>query len=173
MIGPPGICASPGTHLRGDLELEWSHGVEWIDQNGIVGIACEGDLTVDGDVLNWTVDWGPMLFVRGNLTLRNLIKGGSSMMVLGSVEASGLVVGDYNHASLRIAGDVSAHAYILLDHYGYVGGELKAPAMNDRDDDMQDLVVPRAFADEWDMSPEPKLLWALQRAGVEVLLKKA
>ncbi len=82
------------------------------------------------------------------------------------------MVGEYNHGRIEVAGDLSAHAYILLDHSGHVGGEIKAPVLKDRDDDLQDLVVPQAFGDEWDTMPDAKLLWALQRAGVEVLLEK-
>lgn len=156
-----------GTHLSGDLELEWD--ADWVRRNGIVCIACEGDLTVDGDLLNFNGDGGPVLGVARGLRVRNLIKGGSKVVVLGDLEASGLVVCNYNHGLLRVGGDLSAQAYIVMDQSQHVGGEIHAPVLDEDEIDLRDQLVPELFRTEDDVSPEVEWLWARQRAGLPVL----
>lgn len=167
----PVLILPPGTHLSGDLELDW--GIDWIERNGIVGVACEGDLTVDGDVLNRNSDTGPLLFVNGKLRVRNLIAGGSRVILLGDVEASGLVIGFYNHGSILVRGDLRAHAFLLLDHNGSVHGMTLAPTLGDLDDP-REMLVPEVFEDEYEDWPSPNVdwLWARQRAGLPILKTK-
>lgn len=164
----PVLVLPPGTHLSGDLELDW--GIGWIERNGIAGVACEGDLTLDGDVLNRNSDTGPLLFVGGKLRVRNLIAGGSRVIVLGDVEASGLVVGFYNHGSIQVRGDLRAQAFIMEDHGGYVHGTTHAPSIGDLDN-ARDILVPEVFEDPYEDWPSPNVdwLWARQRAGLPVL----
>lgn len=164
----PVLVLPPGTHLAGDLELDWDIG--WIKRAGIAGVACGGDLTVDGDVLNRNSDSGPVLFVGGRLRVRNLIAGGSRVVVLGDVEASGLVIGFYNHGSIHVRGDLRAQAFILDGHGGYVHGTTHAPTLGGLDDPRK-LLVPEVFEDEYEDWPTPNVdwLWARQRAGLPVL----
>lgn len=163
----PVLVLPPGTHLSGDLELDWDS--DWV-QREIAGVVCEGDLTVDGDVLNRNLDNGPLLFVGGTLRVRNLIKSGSPVIVLGDVEASGLVIGEYNHGTIHIRGDLRALVFILLDHSGGVHGKTYAPyiggLINPRD-----ILVPEVFKDPYEDCPSPEVdwLWARQRAGLPVL----
>lgn len=164
----PVLVLPPGTHLSGDLELDWEIG--WIERHGIVGVTCEGDLTVDGDVLNRDSDSGPLFFVGGKLRLRTLLAGGSRVIVLGDVEASGLVIGFYNHGAIHIGGDLRAKALIMPDHAGYVRGEKHAPDLHPLDDP-RELLVPEVFEDEYEDWPTPneEWLWARQRLGLPVL----
>lgn len=156
-----------GTHLPGDLELEWH--ADWVQRSGIVCIACEGDLTLDGDLLNLEGDSGPILLVGGRLQVRNLIAGGSNVIVLGDLEASGLVIGHYNHGKLVVGSDLSAQAYFVLDHSQDVYGTIHAPVLDEREVDLRDELVPELFEDEDATSPEAVWLWARQRAGLPVL----
>lgn len=164
----PVLVLPPGTHLRGDLELDWDIG--WVQRHGIVGVACAGDLTVDGDVLNRDSDSGPVFFVGGKLRVGTLLAGGSRVVVLGDVEASGLVIGFYNHGSIHIRGDLRAKAFIMEDHSGYVHGKTHAPKLGDLDDP-RELLVPEVFEDEYEDWPivNEEWLWARQRAGLPVL----
>ncbi|HVG07422.1 MAG TPA: hypothetical protein VNM67_06935 [Thermoanaerobaculia bacterium] len=121
-------------------------------------------------MLNRNSDTGPLLFVGGRLQARNVIKGGSRVIVLGDVEASGLVIGDYNHGTIHIRGDLRAQAFILLDHDGYVHGKTHAPKLGDMDDP-REILVPEVFEDEDEEWPSPNVdwLWARQRAGLPIL----
>ncbi|HET9225992.1 MAG TPA: hypothetical protein VFR31_04955, partial [Thermoanaerobaculia bacterium] len=164
----PVLVLPPGTHLSGDLELDWES--DWIQSEWVAGVVCEGDLTVDGDVLNRNLDTGPLLFVGGTLRVRNLIKSGSPVIVLGDVEASGMVIGEYNHGSIHIRGDLRALLFILLDHAGFVHGKTHAREVG-RFDNPRDILVPEVFEDPYEDYPFPEVdwLWARQRAGLPVL----
>jgi hypothetical protein len=164
----PVLVLPPGTHLAGDLELDWETG--WVRRHGIAGVVCEGDLTVDGDVLNRGSDSGPLLFVGGRLQVGNLLAGGSRVVLLGDVDASGLVIGFYNHGSLLVGGDLRAQALVWPGHHGYVRGQTHAPKLSDLDDPRA-LLVPEVFedpAEDWP-TPNAERLWARQRAGLPVL----
>lgn len=165
------LTLPPGTRLEGDLEFDWE--TDWVRRNRIVALICEGDLTIDGDVLNRELDSGPMLLVGGKLRVRNLIKGGSRVIVIGDLEASGLVVCEYNHGVFRVGGDLSAQAYFVLDQSCWVCGAIHAPVLNDRDVDMREEVVPELFPTEDDAAPNVDWLWGRQRAGLPILKSEA
>jgi len=164
----PVLVLPPGAHLAGDLELDWES--DWVRGHGIAGVVCEGDLTVDGDVLNRGSDSGPLLFVGGRLRVGNLLAGGSCVILLGGVDASGLVIGFYNHGSLLVGGDLQAQALIWPGHHGYVRGRTHALKLSDLDDPRA-LLVPEVFEDPDEDWPTPNAdwLWARQRAGLPVL----
>lgn len=132
--------------LEGLLILDWEEA--WIRQNKIMAVCCLDDLTIKGDVINRTLDNGPLLFVAGNLKIDNVIKAGAPVMVLGDVEADGLVVGEYNHGCMHIGGDLSAQAYLLLDHHGVVRGDINAFKHSDEDGEWREVLSASVFASE-------------------------
>lgn len=162
------LVLPPDTVIDGDLILDWKE--PWIVDNQICAIVSEGDLSVNGDVLNRTLESGVLLFVEGSLTVQNLIKSGSTVMVLGNVRATGLVIGEYNDGVTRIGGNLNATAYLLLDHDGFVLGETCARTYTDEDGDWQDVLVPGLFEDEEDFHPNVERLWAYSRAGKPIFL---
>lgn len=162
------LVLPPKTVINGDLVLDWSE--PWISKNKICAVVCDGDLTVTGDVLNRTLESGVLLFVDGNLTVTNLIKSGTTVMVLGDVHAKGLVVGEYNDGVLRIGGDLDAAAYLLFDHDGFVRGEKRARSHSDDDGEWQEVLVSELFDDEGDWHPNVGRLWAYSRAGKNIFL---
>lgn len=117
-----------------------------IDRKKIAAIACFGNLTVEGDLLNWSTYHEPLLFVAGDLKVRNLIKGGMPLFVLGSLLTDGYVVDlldegmdgpfmkDPRGGLLRVGGDLAAAGYAprtadFADTKGHVvAGSVRAPA---------------------------------------------
>lgn len=156
------LVLPPNTVIDGDLVLDWSQ--PWISKNKICAVICDGDLSVTGDIVNRTLESGALLFVDGNLQVNNLIKSGATVMVLGDVNAKGLVVGEYNDGVLRIGGDLDAAAYLLFDHDGFVRGTNSARSHSDDDGEWQEVLVSELFDDEDDWHPNVGKLWAYSRA---------
>ena len=158
-----------GTTLAGDLELDFN--AEWIAAKRLAGLACDGDLTISGDLFNRNLSFGPLLFVRGNLTVHNMIKAGAPVIVLGNVHARGIVIGAYNDGVLRIAGDLKTQAYFLFDHDGYVRQQVEGPSYSSDEDDgrWREVLVDAAFENDREDSPDVNRLWQLSRSGAKVL----
>jgi len=103
------VVVEPGTHEASVLNL---------DQASYV---VDGDLELDGTV--WSAEEGTFLFVKGNLTVGNLIIGGPIVHVTGSLTAKHAIHTDYNHGSLTVLGDVRA-TVIAAEHLFGIGGAL-------------------------------------------------
>ena len=84
----------------------------WYSERRIELIIWTGDLVIDGDLLDDDFNTRPLLIVRGDLSVRNWLRGGMPAFVGGSVRASGFVVGHYNDAALFVGGDLTAAGYI-------------------------------------------------------------
>lgn len=163
------LVLPPNTVLDGDLVLDWSE--PWISNNKICAVVCEGDLAIKGDLLNRTLESGVLLFVEGTLSVRNVIKSGSTVLVLDNVNASGIVVGEYNDGTLRVGGNLDAAAYLLFDHDGLVIGRRPARTHCDDDGEWQDVLLPELFDDEEDCHPNVNRLWSYARAGKQIFLE--
>jgi hypothetical protein len=157
-----------GTTVNGDIQLDWE--APWASKDDVIAVICEADLTVTGTIRNRTLEGGPLLFVGGDLKVGNLIKGGATVIILGNVEASGIVVGEYNDGVTRIAGDLTAQGFYLLDHDGDVGGKINARSNSDDDAEWRDVCVESVFLDEDETQPDADLLWAHQVAGRPIFL---
>jgi hypothetical protein len=167
--GQENALVLPGrTKLDGDLILESF--APWAGQNEIAAIVCLGDLEVTGDILNKTLEHGPMLFAKGSLTVNSLHKGGSTVIVLGDLLANELVIGEYNDGVLRIAGDLKAAALLSLDHDCYVAGETKATYLHSDDCFWRDHLSEHVFSDDAEDSPNAELLLRCFKAKVPILL---
>lgn len=155
-----------GTKLDGDLILE--NFAPWAVQSKVAAIVCLGDLEVAGDILNKTLEHGPMLFVKGSLTVNSLHKAGSTVIVLGDLLASEQVIGEYNDGVLRVAGDLKAAALLSLDHDCYVAGETKAPYFHSDDCIWRDHLSEHVFSDDADDCPDAGLLLRCFKAGLPI-----
>ena len=158
-----------GTTLEGDLELDFN--AEWIAAKRMAGLACDGDLTISGDLYNRTLSFGPLLFVSGDLRVQNVIKAGAPVIVMGNLHATGIVIGEYNDGVLRIAGNLRSQAYFLFDHDGYVMQQVEGPSLSSDEDDgrWREVLVDAVFENERDDAPDPNLLWLRSRSGMTVL----
>lgn len=158
-----------GTHLKGDLKLDFD--APWVASKRLSGLVCLGDLTVEGDIFNETLSFGPLFFVKGNLKVKNLVKAGAPVLVLGDVEADLIVLGHYNDGVLRIGGNLRANAYMLMDHDGYVRGKIEAEFLTDEDVIWREVLIDNVFENEREDSPKVDLIWNCARMGRNVLAK--
>jgi hypothetical protein len=129
-----------------------------------------GDLTVEGDIINRTLEGGPLLFVGGNLATNNLIKAGAPIVVLEELRANGLVVGEYNDGTMRIGGDLTAEAYLLLDHDGFVRGSINASTYSDEENEWREVLCDAVFESDDEDYPDVDLIYAAQKAGMKIFV---
>lgn len=165
------LVLPPGTVIKGDLVLDWSQAFS--DKN-IVAIVAQGDLTIEGALINDNLDGGPYLFVSGNLKARRIDKGGAFVTVLGNVDVSGPILCEYNHGCLRVAGDLKCEWLLNLDHDVSVSGKTHGVSLNGDSDDLRQALVPEIFADDdpdtiW---PEGDLVRKRIAAGLPLLKRK-
>lgn len=155
-----------GTKLEGDLILE--RFAPWAEINKIAAIVCRGNLEITGDILNKTLEHGPMLFVDGSLTVNSLHKAGSTVIVLGNLQATELVIAEYNDGVLRVAGDLQAAALLILDHDCYVAGETKALYLNSDECSLREHLFENVFVDDDEDIPDSSLLLRCYKAGLPI-----
>ncbi len=155
-----------GTKLEGDLILESF--APWAELNKIATIVCRGNLEIAGDILNKTLEQGPMLFVEGTLTVNSLHKAGSTVIVLGDLQASELVIAEYNDGVLRVAGDLQAAAMLALDHDCYIAGKTKAIYLNSDECSLREHLCEDVFSDDSEDSPDIGLLLRCYKAGLPI-----
>jgi hypothetical protein len=160
------LVLPPGTMIEADLLLDWD--VDWVKQHQVCAIACDDDLVVKGSLINRSLEGGPLLFVAGDLKVENVLKGGAPLLVLGNLGSRGVVVGEYNDGVIRIGGDLEAHAYLLLDHDGYVRGEVRARQYSDEDGDWREVLAAELFENEDEYQPSAQRIWAFAKTGREI-----
>lgn len=85
----------------------------------IQGLVFLGNLTVNGSVINAEGDYGPFVYVKGNIACQSLLLGGAYVVVEGDIVAQEVVMTDYNHGFLNCNGVVSAPVFIVEDHSTY------------------------------------------------------
>ncbi|NOK18866.1 hypothetical protein [Corallococcus carmarthensis] len=102
-----------------DLGLDFRQGIFAQDDEDappFVGLIVRGDLNVEGCVLNWENDFGPLLHVHGNLVAKSIAIGGTRLHVTGDV-TTGDLVAVYNHGSVFVGGNLKART--LASHYAF------------------------------------------------------
>lgn len=105
------------TGIKGDLNL--GPDAAWNSEDDITAIVVEGDLSIDGDLFNLNTHEGCLLFVTGNLQARNILNGGSPIIVLGDVLASGIIVGHHYMGVIRAGGRIAAQTVMGVDQELY------------------------------------------------------
>jgi len=166
------LVLPPGTVIKGDLVLDWS---DTFSDKNIVAIVAQGDLTIEGSLINDSLDGGPFLFVAGNLKAKRIDKGGAFVTILGNADVAGPVLCEYNHGSLKIAGNLKAEWLLNVDHDVSVSGKTDGVSLNGDSDDLREALVPEVFADDdpdtiW---PECDIIRKRIAAGLPVLKKKS
>jgi len=122
--------------LRGGAALEhlpldfhvldaWS-GLPRRHPNALLGVVVDGDLKVTDWIVNWETDFGPFLFVRGDLRAANLATAGSQVLVRGALEVEQTLAGYYNHGRTIAEGGVRAQVVLTQEHLMQIHGELTA-----------------------------------------------
>lgn len=105
-----------GAHVQGSLT--WDHGADAPDKATcrVDALVIEGDLELEGDLLNLDGDCGPSLLVLGHVRARSFVHGGGVWVIEGDVKVDQVVLGHYNHGQCRIGGDVRAAVLMNDDH---------------------------------------------------------
>jgi hypothetical protein len=164
---PPGqgnmLVLPADSEVGESVSLDWTSG--WVKENQVVAVFCPGNLTIAGDLVNRGTHGGPLLLVGGNLNVNNLVCSGSRILILGSINASGVMIGNYNDGVCRIGEDLNAMALIRLDHDVGVSGRINAPVA-DWDEGTLSLLVPDVFEDD-EVNVEAVL--SRQHAGLPIL----
>ncbi len=107
---------------QGRLDIFKTLNLKKSDDNRIQGIVILGDLKVSGCMINAEGDYGPFVYVQGNVLCQSVLLGGAYVEVRGDLTAEEVVMTDYNHGFLNVVGDVHAPIFIIEDHHTQFGG---------------------------------------------------
>lgn len=84
----------------------------WYAGRDIRMLVWDGDLHIEGDLLDDDFTLLPLLLVRGHLSVRHWLRGGMPGFIGGEVRARGFIVGHYNDSALFVGGGLSASGYL-------------------------------------------------------------
>lgn len=87
-----------------------------IEEIRIEGIFINGDFSVSGSMINAEGDYGPYIFIRGNVNCQSLLLGGANVEIKGNVTAKEVVMTYYNHGSFNCTGLIDSPVFIVTDH---------------------------------------------------------
>ena len=154
--------------LDGDLNLDDGGLLE----HAIATVAVLGDLDVRGRIVNEDSDGGPFFIVDGNITAQEILKGGSSIAVLGSVTSHGVIFCDYNHGRFLAGGNVTAPVIVTNNQIIEAGGRIDGLLIGDEQGNMRELLVADVFEDPGDLEdewPDGELIRERLAAGLPIL----
>lgn len=154
------------TGVAGDLSLDF----DGDDDDAPDGTIVDGDLEVTGSIINRNSDHGPFLLVTGNVHAKNLVAGGSEIVILGDLIVDEVIFGYYNHGSITVYGTTRAKAIITEYHAFDLRGRVEGITVSGRgritDDDhfrsYAPALVPDVLTDgnppggypDWDLTTE-------------------
>ncbi|MCV2486730.1 polymer-forming cytoskeletal protein [Flavobacterium sp. SH_e] len=87
-----------------------------IDEFRIEGILIDGNAFISGSIINAEGDYGPYVFINGNVFCKSLLLGGSYVEINGNVTAKEVVMTYYNHGNFNCTGLIEAPVFIVTDH---------------------------------------------------------
>ncbi|UTN04961.1 polymer-forming cytoskeletal protein [Flavobacterium bizetiae] len=90
--------------------------IKKIEEIRIEGILINGNFSASGSIINAEGDYGPYVFISGNVTCQSLLLGGSYAEIKGNVEAKEVVMTYYNHGNFNCSGTINAPVFIVNDH---------------------------------------------------------
>lgn len=108
--------------LYEDKEKKWLANIlnlplKEIEKIRIEGILINGNFSVNGTIINAEGDYGPYVYVNGNVDCQSLLLGGSYVEINGNVKAKEVVMTSYNHGNFKCSGIIEAPVFIVEDHY--------------------------------------------------------
>ncbi|SNR53405.1 polymer-forming cytoskeletal protein [Flavobacterium sp. ov086] len=108
--------------LYEDKEKKWlsnllSLPLNEIEKIRIEGVLINGNLSANGTIINAEGDYGPYIFINGNVTCQSMLLGGSYVEINGNVKAQEVVMTSYNHGNFKCSGTIEAPVFIVEDHY--------------------------------------------------------
>jgi len=124
------LVANEDVNLKGNFYLDLYEDKEkkWLGQIlnlslkemekiRIEGILINGNFSTTGTIINAEGDYGPYVFINGNVTCQSLLLGGSYVEITGNVKAQEVVMTSYNHGNFKCSGIIEAPVFIVEDHY--------------------------------------------------------
>ncbi|MFW0736480.1 polymer-forming cytoskeletal protein [Flavobacterium sp. T12S277] len=128
--------------LYEDKEKKWLAHVlgvplKEMDDLRIEGVLINGNLYVGGTIINAEGDYGPYVFIKGDVNCQSMLLGGSYVEIEGNVTAKEVVMTSYNHGNFKCSGCIEAPVFIVEDHYTTVADRKNDLFYyNDKTDDM-------------------------------------
>ena len=112
--------------LYEDREKKWISNVlnlpvKEIEKIRIEGVLIDGSFATNGTIINAVGDYGPYVFIQGNVDCQSLLLGGSYVEIMGNVKAKEVVLTSYNHGNFKCSGIIEAPVFIVDDHYTTFG----------------------------------------------------
>ena len=102
----------------GDLAMDdyekWSLDISSGDN--AFGMIIDGNLTINGNLINRAIDSGLLLLVNGNLKSKHINKGGSCFIITGNCDIDGVIIGEYPNGTLCVMGETKAQYLFDLNH---------------------------------------------------------
>lgn len=128
--------------LYEDKEKKWlakllNLSAKKIEEIRIEGIFINGNLSVNGSVINAEGDYGPYVFISGSVNCQSLLLGGANVEIKGNIRTKEVVMTYYNHGSFNCSGLIDSPVFIVTDH-NTTFAERKNDLFyySDRDDDV-------------------------------------
>jgi hypothetical protein len=129
----------------------------WYDDRNIKVLKWEGDLIIDGDLLDDDFSLFTILIVTGNLYVRHWLRGGMASFIGGNVQASGVITTHYNDAALFVGENLSAEGYIfhlkpyvdfphIIPHQ--IAGNIHSKSFQIKYDETDDENLSKSFVEE-------------------------
>lgn len=87
-----------------------------IDKIRIEGILINGNFSTSGSIINAEGDYGPYIFISGNVKCQSLLLGGAYVEIKGNLEVKEVVMTYYNHGNFKCSGAINSPVFIVNDH---------------------------------------------------------
>jgi len=132
---------------------------EWFSDNQVSVIICNGDLIIEGDLINDDGGSGRLfLIVTGTLKIHSWWRGGTTTFIGGNVVAKGCLVGEYNDSGLFVGGNLQADGGYIYRRLPYpdfpeikphqISGQIKARTFDATRDNITAEEVRSTFTPE-------------------------
>lgn len=108
--------------LYEDKEKKWlckllNLPLKGIDTLRIEGVLINGNFSTNGTIINAEGDYGPYIYINGDVACQSMLLGGSYVEIKGNVRAQEVVMTSYNHGNFKCDGVIEAPVFIVEDHY--------------------------------------------------------
>jgi hypothetical protein len=107
------------------------HGNHRVSLDDISGYVIEGDLTIDGNLINGEQDFGPVLVVLGVLKAHNVAIAGAPLIITRDLKVTEMFHGYYNHGSTVVFGRTTAEVFVASDYFHQLEGALQPEVFAD------------------------------------------
>lgn len=107
--------------LYEDKEKKWLANllnlpIKKVEEIRIEGVLINGNFSVSGSIINAEGDYGPYVFISGNIVCQSLLLGGANVEIKGNIVAKEVVMTYYNHGSFNCKGLIDSPVFIVNDH---------------------------------------------------------